>query len=113
MKRLEKITLNLKWLFFYRGVLVAPPNAGQMLMFDKMHRAVAMHKCAVCKKQYWVVGNPKVKGHFSPVCGRRQCYLTFYGDWKGNPANKPKPHKLEIPVAINKGRRQINEQQAT
>jgi len=75
---LEKFILNLKWIFFYRGVLVAAPNAGQMLIFDKMHRVVAMHKCAVCKKQYWVVGNPKVKGHFSPVCGRRQCYIAYY-----------------------------------
>ena len=91
----KRLWLNFKWVFGYRGVLIAPPTIEQRLMYDKLRRAVAVKDCAVCKQEYWVIGNPKIKGHFSPVCGRRECYLTYYGEWNGNPANRIKTPLLK------------------
>lgn len=84
----KRLWLNLKWVFGYRAVFMREPSDRQLVLYAKMGRAVATKYCAVCGGEYWVIGNPKIKGHFSPVCGRRQCYLIYYGDWKSNPANR-------------------------
>lgn len=78
MVMLKKVWLNLKWVFGYRAVLMREPSARALVVYAKMGRAVATKHCAVCGDEYWVVGNPKVRGHFSPVCGSRKCYVGYH-----------------------------------
>lgn len=78
MAMLKKLLLNLKWTVGYRAVFMKEPSDRQLIVYAKMGRAVAGKHCAVCHGEYWVIGNPKIKGHFSPVCGRRKCYLEYY-----------------------------------
>lgn len=80
---LRKIFYNLLWVFGYRAIFSKEPSNQSLVLYAKMGRAVATRHCAVCKKEYWVIGNPKVKGHVSLVCSRRACYVAYN-------MNKPK-----------------------
>ena len=77
---LRRIWLELCWIFGYRAVLKHDPPDSSLVIYGKMGRTVGEHRCAVCHCRYWVVGNPKIKGHFSPVCWRRKCYIEYYSD---------------------------------
>ena len=95
----KKILLTLKWAFGYRAVFMREPSTSAMMVYVHMKRMVAKKTCPVCHCKYWVIGNPKIKGHFSPVCGKRKCYLTYYGDWNGKPVIKmTTPVKVEFKV---------------
>jgi len=76
----RRIVLELKWIFGYRAVLKRPPSDNELVVYGKIGRAIAEKRCAVCHRRYFVVGNPKVKGHFSPVCWRHKCYMEYYSD---------------------------------
>jgi len=54
------------------------PSTSAMMVYVHMKRIVAKKTCPVCHCKYWVIGNPKIKGHFSPVCGKLKCYLAYY-----------------------------------
>ena len=75
---IKKLWLNICWLLGYRAVFSKEPSHKSLIMYARMGRAVATKHCKVCKREYWVVGNPKVKGHVSLVCGRRECYMQFH-----------------------------------
>ena len=74
---IKRIWLTFCWIFGYRAVFPKEPSQKALVMYAKMKRAVATKHCVVCKREYWVIGNPKVRGHFSLTCGRRECYLQF------------------------------------
>lgn len=75
----KRIWLNIRWTFSYKAVFMREPSPAATMMYVRIGRMVGDHKCPVCHCKYWVIGNPKVKGHFSPICGKRKCYLTYYG----------------------------------
>jgi len=54
------------------------PSDGALIIYAKMGTDVGTRHCVVCKKEYWVMGNVKVKGHVSLVCSRRKCYLEYH-----------------------------------
>lgn len=74
----KRIWLNIKWVFGFRAVLPKEPSPAQMMVYVRIGRMVGDHKCPVCHCDYWVIGNPNIKGHVSPVCGKRKCYVTYY-----------------------------------
>jgi len=76
----RRLILEFKWWFGFRSVLKTEPTDAALVIYGKMGRAVATKRCAVCAGTYWVVGNPKIKGHFSPVCWRRRCYIDYYSN---------------------------------
>jgi len=76
----RRIWLELCWWLGYRAVLKHDPTDASLVIYGKMGRTVAEKRCAVCHCRYWVVGNPKIKGHFSPVCWKRRCYISYYSD---------------------------------
>lgn len=77
MRRLKLLWFNILWVFGYRSVFTKEPSQKSLIIYAKMGRAVATKHCKVCRREYWVVGNPKVRGRFSLTCGRRECYLQF------------------------------------
>ena len=89
---IKSLLLNIRWTLGYRAVFSKEPSDQALVLYAKMGRAVATRHCAVCRKEYWVIGNPKVKGHVSLTCSRRDCYVKFHTDkLKYTHTNKTKP----------------------
>ena len=100
---LKKIWLNLKWTFGFRAVQMKEPSIEQTMVYVRIGRMVGEHKCPVCHCKYWVIGNPSVKGHYSPVCGKRRCYVAYYSGEFNIPSVTKKlsiPHKKVVSANV-------------